>query len=111
MSYEEPIEILENDVLAVGVTGLDGSYVMWQKGLTEAVGSEDGIYFEIDDQSNGGYNIVKECTVTNDGIHLVLVSGKLEHFYFPPDFNKVTELQESLEKIYQGSEHVLEFSI
>ena len=49
MGYEHPIEIVDNDVLVVSVLDQDGSYFLWQKGLTEEVGSEDGIYFEFDD--------------------------------------------------------------
>lgn len=100
MRFDQPIEIVEDDVLIVSVLDLDGSYFMWQRGLTEEVGSEDGVYFEFDDQINGGHNIVTECTVTNDGIHVVLAKGKLEHFYFPLSFDRHKELQTGLNKIY-----------
>ncbi len=49
MSYELPIELIENDVLVVSLLGAGDKYFMWQKGLTEDVGSEDGVYFEYDD--------------------------------------------------------------
>ncbi len=111
MSYKSEIESIENDVLTVAVQGWDNGYVLWQKGLTEEVGSKDGIYFEYDDQINGGYNNVKECTVTSDGIHVVLANDQLAHFYFNKGFNKFTELKTGLEKIYHGNLHVLEFSI
>jgi len=111
MSYDHPIEIIENDVLIVSVLGADGSYFMWQKGLSEEVGSKDGIYFEFDDQINGSHNLVAECTVTNDGIHIVLTTGKLEHFYFPPSFDKYEELQVGLNNIYAEQRGILEFSI
>jgi len=64
MSYDYPVEIIENDVLVVSVQSLDGSYFMWQKGLTEDTGSNEGIYFEIDDQINGGHDTVEECTMS-----------------------------------------------
>lgn len=111
MSYDHPIEFIENDVLVVSVVGTDGSYFMWQKGLTEGVGSDDGIYFEFNDQINGRHNQVKECTVTNDGIHVVLTNGNLEHFYFPPNFDKFQELQAGLNKIYAEQSDIVEFSI
>lgn len=100
MSYDLPIEIVENDVFFVSVLGSDDSYFMWQKGLAEEVGSEDGIYFEFDDQINGGHNLVTECTVTNDGIHVLLTNRKLKHHYFPPRFDKYKEMQAGLNKIY-----------
>ncbi|MCW8875696.1 MAG: hypothetical protein OQK51_01450 [Kangiellaceae bacterium] len=111
MSYDHLIEIVENDVLLVSVLGADDSYFMWQKGLTKEVGSDDGIYFEFDDQINGGHNLVTECTVTNDGIHVVLSNGKLENFYFPPDFDKYKELKDGLNNIYAEQRGILEFSI
>jgi len=111
MSYEHLIEIVENDVLVVSVLGADDSYFMWQKGLTEDVGSNDGIYFEFDDQINGSHNQVKECTVTSNGIHVVLANGKFEHFYFPPNFDKFQELQAGLNKIYAEQCGIVEFSI
>ncbi|MCS6125502.1 hypothetical protein [Shewanella baltica] len=111
MSYDHPIEIVENDVLIVSVLGEDGNYFMWQKGLTEDVGSEDGIYFEFNDPINGGHDLVNECTVTNDGIHVVLANGKLAHLYFPPNFDKYKELQAGLNNLYAEQGEILEFSI
>ena len=111
MSYEHEIERIDNDVLTVAVQGWDEGYVLWQRALTKEVGSENGIYFECDDQLNGGYNTVKECTVTSDGIHIVLTNDELVHFYFTNGFDKFAELKSGLEKIYQGQDHVLEFNI
>lgn len=111
MSYVDPIEIIENDVLVVAVQGKDGGYFMWQKGLTKEVGSDDGIYFEFNDQINGSFNQVKECTVTNDGIHVILSNGNSEHVYFPPNFDKLEELQVGLNKIYAEQGDIVEFSI
>lgn len=110
MSYEFPIETQENDVLVVAIQDNEGSYFMWQKGLTEDVGSEDGIYFEFNDQINGGHNIVKECTIDRDGIHVVFSDSKLEHFYFPQGFNKYDDLKKGLLKIYEGIDGILEFN-
>ncbi len=111
MSYEHEIENLENDVLTVAVQGWDDGYVLWQVGLTEEAGSKDGVYFEFDDQSNGGYNNVKECSVDTDGIHIVLSNDELAHFYFAKGFDKFSELKLGLQKIYKGKEYVVEFNI
>lgn len=83
---------------------------MWQKGLTQEVGSDDGTYFEFDDQINGRHNQVKECTVTNYGIHVVLVNGNLKNLYFSPGFDKFKELQTGLNKIYAEQVGIVEFS-
>lgn len=111
MSYDHAIEIVENDVLIVSVLGEDGSYFMWQKGLTEEVGSDDGIYFEFNDQINGRHNQVKECTVTKDCIRVALANGNSQQFNFPSNFNRHQELQVGLNKIYAEQVGIIEFSI
>jgi len=111
MSYDHQIEVIENDVLVVSVIDAEGNYFMWQKGLTEEVGSEDGIYFEFNDQINGRHNQVQKCAVSSDGIRIVLTSGNLVNFNFPPNFNKLQELQAGLNKIYAGQGGIIEFSI
>lgn len=111
MSYIDPIEIVENDVLVVAVQGADGRYFMWQKGLTKEAGSDDGVYFEFNDQINGSFNQVKKCTVTNEGIHVMLSNGNSERFRFLPNFNKLEELQVGLKKIYAEQGDIVEFSI
>jgi hypothetical protein len=111
MTSEQKIETIENNVLIVAVQDSAGGYFIWQKGLTKEVGSEDGVYFEFDDQVNGGYDIVKECTIDTDGIHVVLSNGRLAHFYFPKEFKKYSELKNGLLKVYEGLEHLLEFHI
>jgi len=111
MSYDHQIEIVENNVLVVSVVDEDGSYFMWQKGLTEEVGSDDGIYFEFNDQINGRHNQVKRCTVTNDSIQVALANGNSEHFYFATNFDKFQELQAGLNKIYAEHGGIIEFSI
>ncbi|MBY0573087.1 MAG: hypothetical protein K2P84_05360, partial [Undibacterium sp.] len=110
-SYVDPIEIVENDLLVVAVQGTDGSYFMWQKGLTKEVGSDDGIYFEFNDQINGSFNQVEGCTVTNKSIHVKLSNGNVVHFHFPPNFDKLEELQVGLIKIYAEQGDIVEFSI
>jgi hypothetical protein len=109
MSYEHKIESIEDDILTVVVQGYDNNYLLWQRGLTTEAGSNNGIYFEDNEQIHNGYNQVKECTITPDGIHIVLFKNQLIHFYFAKGFNQFTELQTSLEKIYQGNEDVLAF--
>jgi hypothetical protein len=110
-TYKNKIVNKENDVLIVGVQNGTGDYIMWQRGLKAETGSNDGIYFEYTDQRNGDYDIVAECTVTNDGIHIVLSNGELVHFYFPPGFDKFKDLQIGLERIYSDKRDVLEFII
>ncbi|WP_431686129.1 hypothetical protein [Hahella sp. NBU794] len=109
MSNQHDVVTVESDVLIVAVEGWGDGYILWQRGLTEEAGFGNGIYFECDNQFIGGFNCVKECLVTNDGIHVVLTNGELAHFYFIKGFNKFKELKSGLLQIYQGSEYILEF--
>ncbi|MBU6955025.1 hypothetical protein [Hahella sp. HN01] len=109
MSNQYEVVTIENDVLIVGVEGCDDGYILWQRGLTEDTGSEDGIYFEFDDQINGDFNCIKKCVVGNDGIRVAMTDGKSMHFYFKEGFNRFEELKSGLLQIYQGSEDILEF--
>lgn len=111
MSNEYEIEYIKDDVLTVAVKGWMGGYVLWRRGLSVEAGSESGIYFEYDSQKNGGYNNVHECTVTCDGIHIVLANGNLAHFYFVKGFNRFAELKSGLKTIYHGKESIVEFCI
>ena len=81
------------------------------KGLSESTGMNDGVYFEMNDQIHGGYNLVKECVMDSESVNLSLVNGESVKFPFPPGFNAQQELKQGLREIYQGAEHVLRFSI
>lgn len=111
MSYEEPIEHLENDVLTVSVFKADSNYVLWQKGLAPEAGSEDGVYFEYNDQINGGYNSISACSISAEGIEVSLSNGKGTYLRFPTGFDKLSELKAGLTKIYRDTECPVEFCI
>ena len=66
MSYDEPIETIENDVLTVGVGAYDGGYILWQRGLTAETNADDGVYFEYDDQIPG-LSRKSTCRATHKG--------------------------------------------
>lgn len=109
MSYDHPIEIVEHGTLVVAVLAADGGYFMWQKGISDDADSQDGIHFEFDGQENGGYNQVRRCTVTRDGIDVVLSDDRLECLCFPPGFDRFNELKDGLNRMYAAQERVLEF--
>ena len=90
----------------VGVAAENGvsSYILWRR--ESASGS---IYFEFDDPKNGGYDNVRECTVDQDGCHLVLDSGELVHFYWNPQRHpQLPEFISALRRIYFGHPDLLE---
>jgi hypothetical protein len=88
----------EGGVHRVGASDDSGEYVLWQ------VESEDQsrVYFEYDDQSNGGYDNVTQVVVMRDGIHVVLTLGKMVHYYF----SMSKELNASYENFVQGLKEV-----
>ena len=79
-------------------------YVLWQK-LEE----ESEIYFEYCGQQNSGYDIVQEITIDRDGIHIVVKTGELVHFYFnqckKEDWEKMVS---GLKEVYSDRPKVLE---
>ncbi|QKX17756.1 hypothetical protein [Microbulbifer sp. YPW1] len=111
MSQEHRIELVENDVCTVSMAGNCGRYFMWQKGLTEQTGSKDGIYFEYNDQINGGYNTASHCVVESTGLRVTLVSTETIFLGFPKNFSQLNELKAALKKVYAEREDALEFSI
>jgi|GEM_PF-1419828 len=102
---------IENDVLTVGIQASDGRYILWQKGLTTEVGSGDGIYFEYDDQVNGAYDNINECTINKAGIHLVLQNQRKFCFQFDEGFEEFLKLKDGLDEIYRGIETIRNISI
>ena len=68
----------EDGVTIIGASNGDSDYCLWQVSNDD----KNSIYFEHEDQINGGYNIIVECSVMADGIHIVLANSQLYHFYF-----------------------------
>ena len=91
--------------ICIGLSDAPNDYLMWQ-----FIPQEQGqIYFEYDDQVNGGYDIATEITVMHDGIHILLASGKLIHFYFDGfSKSKYDDLVQALQRIYHQNQSVLE---
>ena len=99
------LSYFEDDIHYIAL-GNEKDYLLWQKNITEFEGD---IYFEYEDQSKGGYNIVKEATIDRDGIHLVLRDESLVHYYFEKEFDEYSLLKEALEKMYVQHRDILEF--
>ncbi len=95
----------EENIFIVGVTNESEEYFLWQR----EDDSKTDIYFEYNEQINSGYNIIAECTVMLDGIHLVLSSGKLLHFYFNNlPYTEYKKFVESLKFLYSEQHEILE---
>ena len=59
----EITSILEGGVLVLGLTTLDGGYVILQREINENLLGADPPYFEINDQINGGYDLVDSLVI------------------------------------------------
>ncbi len=95
----------DDDLLIVRFYNGDEDYCLWQVEKN----NESKIYFEFDDQKNGGYNIVKECSIMYDGIHLVLNTNELFYFYINNLSKKDYLLaKSSMENIYSKTSSILE---
>ena len=64
-------------VYLIAVQNSVTDYLKWQRDMEKS-----SIYFEWEAQENSGYDVVMECTLDRDGIHIVLHDGLLVHFYF-----------------------------
>lgn len=100
------IEISDEDRITVlSIVGSPNDYLMWQLDPNE----QDQIYFEYNKQANGGYNIAKEITISLDGIHILLTSDQLVHFYFDglskSTYEKIVQV---LQQIYARQKSVVE---
>jgi hypothetical protein len=96
--------IINDGIYLVGAQNSSDDYLLWQKSI-----NEDRVHFECYDQSNSGYDIVLECTLDKDGIHIVLKNQQMVHFYFvncPTDHWE--NLVKGLKTIYKTHPDILE---
>jgi len=96
--------MLENGIHIVGAYNTEEDYVLWQKSE-----NEHEINFEWNSQSNSGYDIVKECTLDRDGMHIVLKDSKMLHFYFSNClYLEWKKLSDGLQKIYISDSDIID---
>lgn len=105
----------EGDVLVAGAYDGDETYVMFQRGLTEAVGCSDPPYIEFCDQSMGGFGYIQRCVLTRQTLTIDLNpegAASLGAPGFDVDLEASLEswiqLRDLLSRIFQGYSHLLE---
>ncbi len=71
------LEEEEYETLSCGASNADSSepyhYINFQRAI-EIEKDDDGVYFEIDDQINGGYNIIEHCELRENQLIVRLKS-------------------------------------
>ncbi len=98
----------QGDIRVVVASNGESEYVLWQFDLKDP----GHVYFEFDDQLNGGYNIVDECHVDECGCHIALQSDILVDIYWnPPRHSQLKAFVDALGEIYPASAGVLEVRI
>ena len=95
----------KDGITVIGVTNSPNDYLIWRFDPDE----REKIYFEYDDRIHGGYNIAKEITISLDGIHILLMSDRLVHFYFNEllrsDYEQFIQI---LRQVYVNHQSILE---
>ncbi len=95
----------EDRIVAIGVANGEDDYLLWQARSSNS----DEIHFEWNDQSNGGYDQVRELTIMPDGMHIVLNDGQLHHFYFNGlSADKYQRLVAALGTLHEGKQDISE---
>lgn len=93
----------QDGLILVGASNSDDEYLLWQRNEAES-----DIHFEWNDQSNGNYNCVTECSVDSDGVHILLKESSLVHFYFHNvSKDELGKLIEGLRDIYRSEPKIL----
>lgn len=105
MKSDSQVLTKENDVISVGVSDEKENYFLWQRGLTKATGLNDGVYFEFNDQSTGGYNTAQKAIIKDNGVEVTLSNSEILFLLFPRGFENQESLRQALREIYQGTEH------
>jgi hypothetical protein len=98
----------DSNTRTIGAANGDSDYVLWQYDLSHPA----EVYFEYDDQANGGYDIVRECHASRDGCHIVLRTGELVHIYWsPPGHPELKQFVSALRQLYRGTAGILDVCI
>jgi hypothetical protein len=95
----------DGSTLILGASNDALGYVVWRFDDREP----SKIYFEYDGQTNGAFNNIEELTVMHDGIHIILKSSNMLHFYFnlegPSEYEHFVS---GLQIIYKDSPNILD---
>ena len=104
-----------DDVLIAGVSNELVGYVLFQRGLTAETDHEEPPYFEYDDQTNGGTDLIKSVELTEKYLTICTtkISSNFEKFQITLDTDTkvIKELSSQLKKIFKGHESKLQIKI
>lgn len=105
----------EYDMVSCGASNAASNeeyhYINFQRPVKIGCSDDEGIYFEIDDQINGGYNIIQHCKIAPGVITIKLkdsfdtLPGKTITVEFASmNSDGLLPINEGLRKIFKGYE-------
>lgn len=105
----------EYNTVSCGASNAAGNeeyhYINFQRSVEIGCFDDQGIYFEIDDQINGGYNIIQHCKIEPEVLTIKLKDSfdKLPGKTITVEFSSMNSdrflpINEGLRKIFKGHE-------
>ncbi len=101
---------IHDDTLIAGIGNEEsGNYVLFQRSASD---SKEDVWFEFDEQSNGGCDQLKHCKLANKRLTIEMKEPKAGVTYFDValacDHEEVATLREQLKKIFSSSPGIIE---
>lgn len=108
------LEEKEYETVSCGASNADSTepyhYINFQRSI-EIKKDDDGVYFEIDDQINGGYNIVESCELKENELIVMLKpdfkempSEKIVVSFNSQATEGLLPINQGLRKVFKGYE-------
>jgi hypothetical protein len=89
-------------------------YINFQRSLDVGGSDDEGVYFEIDDQSQGGYNNIADCELHPDKLIVKLAapfgcmeSNSIVVRFGAPASEGLSSIEQGLKKVFVGYENLL----
>ena len=107
----------EYDTVLCGASNADSTddyhYISFQRPTEIGSTDDEGVYFEIDDQSQGGYDLISEITIKENFIKVRLknIAGDIPYNEITVNFDSpasegLQSIIEGLQKVFIGYEHL-----
>lgn len=104
--------VTDIDILVLAALDSEGGIVQFQRGMTEETNKEYPPYFEVDNQVNGRYGIIKKCTLSHDLLRIELNISQNGITFIDVELSSVDYdfhgIECDLTTIFRGFDHCLE---
>lgn len=107
----------EYDTVSCGASNADSTdeyhYINFQRASKIGSADDEGIYFEIDDQIQGGYNLISEILIRDNSIKVLFNDGasdipfnEITVTFDSPASEGLESIIDGLQKVFKGYEHL-----